>query len=327
LRYLFIMILMFLTLNAKDDYVLGEGFQVSSLPFYIGGYFSLDYERDDDSKRYRLDDIAILGYGNYKNFFYMAEFEYKEFYVKTIQNDNTLVSKNRKIYTERLYFDYDFDENYKVRFGKYNSPIGFWNLLPINILRETTSSPMSSSILFPKFTTGLDLVYTSYDSAELKVNMLIQNNNDIDVGYNNYEIDKHYGFGLSYEKDEYTLKVNAGYFHDRKLFYDNLYYLLVSAKYESQKYQILTELGTQRTLDKITTNYAGYIQGLYRFSQEHLGVIRLESYDDKVSSKNENFAVLGYTYRPTYPVAIKSEYQIHSKSDENKILFSVSVLF
>lgn len=329
MRVLIFVFVFVLSLHAAEEYQLGKGVQAGSLPLYIGGYFSLDYKHTDEIDRYRVDDVAILGYGDYEKFSYLVELEFKEMYVQTHENGVKTTTRDNKMYTERVYVDYNLNENYMFRVGKYNSSIGFWNMLPINVLRETTSSPMSTYILFPKFTTGLGGSYISYGEGEIKVDFMLQHNNDISYKYNNYRVDEHYGFGVSYEKDYFSIKLNGGYFHNISDYalYNDLYYLLASAKYESDKYQILAEIGSQKSKDCYTTDYAGYIQGLYKFTEQHLGVARVESYDDNVNQIAEEILVIGYTYRPLYPIAIKSEYQFHSKSELNQFLFSFSVLF
>lgn len=320
---------MLTSLQAQKDYQLGEGYQVEELPLYIGGYISLDYKSADKEDRYRINDVAILAYGNHSNFSYVAEVESKEFYVKRYSADADNTTYNNRLYIERLYADYNINENYLFRVGKYNSPIGFWNLHPINVLRETTSSPKSSFIIYPKYTTGLSASYLSYGTGELKIDYMLQNNEDLDHEYNNYEINKHYGVGLTYEEDDYALKINGGHFHrvNDDVLEDEIYYLLLSAKYETDKYQVLSEFGRQRSKDKVTTNYAGYVQGVYRYTQQHIGILRVEAYDDNVNNIAEELMILGYTYRPLYPIAIKYEYQLHSKNKLDQILLSLSVLF
>ncbi len=324
--------LLVISLYSDEEYELGEGIQISSspLPLYLGGYFSVDYRSMDDSDRYRIDDIALLGYGAYKKFSYIAEVEFKEFYVQNNMDNDTTITRDQHLYIERVYADYTFNENYLLRVGKFNSSIGYWNLLPINVLRETTSSPVSTKIIFPKYTTGVGISHTSYTENEIKIDLMIQNNSDVDDEYNNYKIDRHYGLGASYEKDDLTYKVNIGFFHkiiDHSIYPDNLYYLLLSAKYEKDNYQFLAEMGSQKSYYKFTTNYAGYIQGIYRFSEKNIGIIRLESYDDVARDNSDQIAIFGYTYRPAYPVALKGEYQLHSSSEKNQFLFSFSVLF
>lgn len=320
-----VLIFLFTFAHAQSEYELGKGVRVASLPLYVGGYFSLDYKYMDDESRYRVDDVAVLAYGGYDKFSYMAELEFKELYVESEHESK----ENTHLYVERLYLDYNLNESTLLRMGKYNSPIGFWNMLPINVLRETSSSPMSTYLVFPKFTTGVNGSYTSYSEGELKIDLMLQYNEDIDDDYNNYELDEHYGFGISYEKDEYAFKLNGGSFHNISDDVEplNLYYALVSLKYEDEKYQLLSELGSQKSSSMVTTKYAGYIQCLYRFTEQHIGILRLESYDDMVHDVNDKMAIVGYTYRPSYPIAIKSEYQFHSLEEENQFLFSISVLF
>lgn len=329
MQKLFFILLLLLKLSANDEYKLGEGFQVASLPIYVGGYFSLDYIKQENKEQYTIDDIAILSYGNYNKFSYMLELENKELYSYIIEDGDSFTQKNKKIFLERVYIDYSYNENYMFRFGKFNSPIGYWNLLPINVLRDTTSSPQSVSILFPVFTSGINLEYSSFKDSEIQIDIIMQENEGIDDRYNNYHINRHYGLGLNYAKDDYSFKFNGGYFHlheDNKLDADS-YYILLSAKYETDSYKLLSEFGSSYGEDDFISKYAGYIQASYNFLEKHMAVLRVESYEDTQHDIKDTMALLGYTYRPLYPVALKAEYQIHSLHDENKFLCSLSVLF
>ena len=324
-RFLGIFIIFF-ALHAHAEYELGNGIQVGSLPLYLGGYFSLNYENRADVKKYSIDDLSMLGYGTYEKFSYMAEFEFHVLYSETSVGDISTIKRDTQLHTERVYFDYSYNENYTLRVGRYNSSIGIWNLLPINVLRQTTSNPKTQN-LFPNFTTGADLTYASFDDNELKINLMLENNKDIDPTYDNYNIDKLYGLGVSYEKDEYSLKVNTGYFHTTNSFDSNLYYFLISGKYDTEMYEFSSEIGRQESKNKTTIPYTAYIQGLYRFTPKHTAILRLETYDDKLKDKTDSFSVIGYSYRPSYPIALKSEYQFHTLNKDNQFLFSISVLF
>jgi len=354
-KKIFLLICLSLSLRA-EEYSLGEGVQVGSLPLYLGGYFSLDYQSKKNTERYRVDDIAFIGYGNYEKFSYLAEFEFKEFYVQTQSQNNTFVTQDTTLHAERVYIDYTFNENFIGCVGKYSSPIGFWNMLPVNVLRETTSSPFTSSIIFPQFTTGLSASYNSYGENDLKIDLLVQKNQDLDAGYNNYEINEHYGIGITYTKENLSLKFNAGVFNlvhynlnndneendwdeDEENDDDNddddrselekpqRYYALASLKYDHDNFQIMSELGTQASRKEFTTEYAGYIQGLYRFSDKHSVILRGESYKENVLDTTDDIAIVGYTYRPMYPIAIKTEYQFHSQSQNDNFLVSFSMMF
>ncbi len=313
----------------QNEYKLGEGIQVGSLPFYLGGYFSLDYKHTDTIDRYRIDELSMMGYGSYKKFSYLAEFEFEDFYVQTRTQDTSSITQDTKLNIERLYVDYTLDENsdekYIFRIGKYNSPIGFWNLLPIDVLRDTTSNPITSSIIFPRYTTGIGATYNSYGDANFQINLLAQRSPNLDASNTKNEIDEHYGVGVTYSKENLSLKVNAGVFN---LIHDNLrYYALVSARYDGDNFQLMSELGTQASQTEFTTEYAGYIQGKYSFTNEHSVILRTESYKENVRDTSDNIAIIGYDYRPIYPISIKTEYQFHSQSKNDNFQLSFSMMF
>ncbi len=333
----FIILILFITIlfaedtitNQEQSYQLGNGMQVGELPLYVGGYFSLDYRYKDGENRYRIDDIAFLAYGGYEKISYMAELEYKEFYTLSEKDDAYTTQKDTRLHTERLYGDYNFNENYMLRLGKFNSQIGFWNLLPINVLRDTSSNPYTTDIIFPRFTTGLYAAYNSYNNAEIQIDLTIQHNEDLDPSYNNYTMDEHHSLGTTYTQENISLKASIGMF-DKYTSTNTtqvLYYALVSLKYETEKFQFMSELGSQKSTQEYTTPYAFFAQGVYHLNQEHAGIIRLESYEDKVQNTQDNIAIFGYTYRPLYPIAFKTEYQFHKLQNENQFLFSWSVLF
>lgn len=111
MRNLLILFLIFFSLKANDIYTLGEGVQMNSLPVYVGAYFSVDYQDTESSQIYRIDDLALLVYGNNDKLSYMAEVEYKELYTKTYTASSTLSTQNNHIYIERLYLEYNYNEN------------------------------------------------------------------------------------------------------------------------------------------------------------------------------------------------------------------------
>ena len=315
-------------LYPESGYTLGKGLQIGSLPVYVGGYFSIDYRNRDDEQRYRIDDIALLSYGGNDTLSYMLELEYKEFYVQTRDARNTTVARDTHLYIERLYLDYNINEHYRLRVGKYNSPIGFWNLMHINVLRETTSNPVASHILYPMFTTGANLTYSTFYNVAWQADLIVQHGKAIDNGYNNYAMNRHAGVGVTYGDEDFTCKISGGYFRKTKRYNNrDIYYALIAAKYETDTYVLQTELGSQRSGSETTVPYAGYLQGAYSLTQRHIGIVRFEAYRNNTLDESDRFIVLGYTYRPLYPVALKSEYQWHTRYRGNQFLLSVSVLF
>jgi len=318
-------------LKAEDPkYKLGQGVQLGTLPLYLGGYFSLLYRDTFDNERlFELENVALMLYGEKENFSYMLELEAENVYSEVFQNEDADVV-NEHFHIERLYLEYAFNESYALRAGKFNSPVGLWNQIPINVLRDTSSNPMHSRMLFPQFTSGLDVKYTANTENEMSVDILLQENEDFDnliskEIYNNFETDRHYGIGLSLTEHAVSYHLNAGVF--RTVTADEYYYLSAAFLYDMGDLRLQAEVGTQFDQDKNTIPYVGYIQGRYTFEEKHEAIVRLESYDDRSTEAKDTFAVLGYTYRPLYPIALKGEYQWHTLHDEDRVMFSLSILF
>ena len=329
-KIIIVLTFLFSLLSAEEEYELGNGAQVESFPLYLGGYFSVDYSSMESEERYRLNNLALMAYGGMGNFSYMAEFEYKNLYVETrYANDLVVTQEDRVVHLERLYLDYNYNDVFMLRVGKFNSPIGFWNLLPVNALRQTTSNPVSANIVFPRFTTGANVSFVEYSESEIRIDVMIQNDEDADDEYNNYEIDEHYGLNVLYEKENFALKANAGYFHKIETYGgpETFSYWLLSAKYETDDYQLMGEVGYQESEEGVTTPYAGYLQALYRITEKHVPSVRYESYEDRLKNVSDEITTFAYTYRPEYPIAIKTEYQDHSLDAFDKVIFSLSVIF
>jgi len=319
-------------LPAEDNsYQLGHGMKLGTLPLYVGGYFSLEYEDlSHGGRSLKLDDISVMLYGEHENIAYMMEFEANDIYTESFGGPEASEAVNDHFHIERFYLDYTFNDNYTIRAGKYNSPIGLWNLIPINVLRDTTSNPVISTELFPQFTSGVDVKYSSNDLSMLTIDVMMQENEDLDALisdeiYNNFDVDRHYGIGISGQNDALDYRVNAGYF--RLVTGEQYYYLSGAVHYAYENLVIQTELGTQFDDDGTLIPYVGYVQGLYTIKDRHEAIVRVESYDNRKTDSQDTFAVFAYTYRPLYPIAIKGEYQWHSLHEDNQFLLSLSVLF
>ncbi|BAF72021.1 hypothetical protein [Sulfurovum sp. NBC37-1] len=318
--------------SQESGYKLGHGIKVGDLPLYMGGYFSLEYEdlSHTAGRSLKLDDISVMLYGEHENIAYMMEFEASDIYTESFGGPEASEEVNDHFHIERMYLDYTFNEHTMARMGKFNSPIGLWNLISINVLRDTTSNPVISEILFPRFTTGVELKYSSNNDSMLTVDVLVQGTEDMDAlisdeVYNNLDTDRHYGAGLSAEGDAWNYHLNAGYF---RLVSDKSYfYFSAAVQYFHEKFKLQGEVGTQFDDEGTTVPYVGYVQGLYTLKEGHEAIFRVESYDDRDTDRQDTFAVFAYTYRPLYSVAIKGEYQWHSFSEDNKFMLSFSMLF
>lgn len=319
-------ILLAATLQA-EPYTLGQGYRIDEM-LTIGGYFSTEFEKKNSDETATLDDVAVMAYGNLDTrLSYLAEFESVGFYHKNFSTGDE--GGDRKFHIERLYGDLWLSDAYNVRFGKQITPVGYWNKEPINVLRDSSSNPLYSSLLFPKFLTGIDINGYIPGVEGVEYHLFGQNNRDFDPGYIN--IENNHFFGLAIEKEissDWTAGGSVGDYipvaGDQRTRYAQ-----VNAKYDDTIWQVMAEGIVAKSNYTNTSDYtvAGYVQGLYRYSPEHAVFGRAEHFSDRYTNYEDNIAVVGYSYRPLYPVSLKGEYQWHSLEHENRVLISFSVLF
>lgn len=325
---LILLVFALLSINAYGDaYEFGEGVNIPNTPIYIGGYATLDYvQRADDYKRFRVDELGLMAYGGHERFSFMAALEMKESYVHEwdLQEE---ISTTDKVSVERLYIDYEVSDAIKIRAGKFNTPAGYWNMEPINILRDTSSVPYSTYLLYPRYTTGLEFHYADSFSSNTEYAMIVQETQGLDDYYNNIEVDRHYLAGVEhFFSDAFKMKANVGYF---ETYNDEPYlYTLLALSYESENFDILSELGNRRDSKTYTVPYSFYLQGTWHINEANGLVARFETYAiDEGAQRDENINVLGYVYRPDFPFTFKIEYRDHSYRNENQIRSSVSLMF
>jgi len=327
LRFLSLFSLTLLSLVHAADYELGHGVRINDA-INVGGYFSAELESNQHNDTFTLDDVAVLAYGDINPMIsYLAEFESIGFYHKNF-TDGTK-DENHKFHIERLYGDLWMSDDFNIRFGKQITPIGYWNMEPINVLRDTTSSPLYSKFLFPKFLTGIDINGYVPQTQGLKYHLFAQNNHDMDEEYINIPNTHFFGFALDQEISmdwntggsigEYIAKTGQ-----------RTRFIQGNFKYDDTRWQVLTEALVAKSeygdrQDDYT--YSGYTQTMYRYTPEHALIGRYEYYNDHHTDYEDHILTLGYSYRPLYPISLKGEYQWHSQNDENRALFSLSVLF
>lgn len=328
MKLLLLFAILFFSSLYAEDYKIGRGLTLND-KLHVGGYISADYESSNAKKQFRLDDVAVLGYGRIlPELSYLAELEATPFYQKNYTTGSE--SSNQRFYYERIYADYAYSEMFNFRVGKQISPIGYWNLEPINVLRDTSSDPLYSYEMFPKFLTGLDIYGYLNESASVKYHLFMQKNNNLDDDTLNYKADQFFAFSIEHEiTSKFSYGGCAGNFITKDKKHTN--FIQVDGKYDLYPFVVQMEAAyndnDDTQADKKTYKNAGYLQGLYHINMKHAVIGRYEYFHDSSNSQTNNIAVLGYSYRPIYPVSLKGELQYNSDERLNKFIISFSVLF
>ena len=310
----------------ETDYQLGRGYRVNDA-LTVGGYFSAEYEKAENEEKLVVDDLAILVYGHISSFSYLLELESVNFYVSDLEADSE--EWNAAPAIERAYLDYNASDKFSIRFGKQITPIGYWNLQPINVLRDTTSNPSLTRRMFPKFLTGVDLHGYAPFGDDVTYHVYFQVTEDLDDEYINIPIDQH--FGSSLEKrfaSGWSVGGSVGGFEETTDI--STQYAQLNAKRDFGKLRIQAEAiyaSHDVTAKSKDNSAAAYLQSEYHFNPKHTIVSRVEYFRDQRTNERDVVGILGYSYRPQFPVSLKAEYQWHSDSADDQFVASFSVLF
>jgi len=320
MKFFLSFLLVFVSLKA-DSYKIGQGFKLDDT-LHIGGYFSTDYTVSDSVRQYRLDDVALIAYGRLSSpLSYLIELEAAPYYVKDYKLDTT--TSDKEFHYERAYLNYNYSEMINIRIGKQITPIGYWNLEPINVLRDTSSNPIYSHTMFPKLLTGIDIFGYLDPENSLKYHIFMQNNKDLDEEYINIPNDHFFGISLGYDV---TPQINIGGSLGRytvKYEERDVDFIQLNAKYDNDPLILQTEWAYNTNNDQLS----GYLQALYNFDMHHAIIGRYEYYNVNEIESAGHMAIIGYSFRPIYAVSLKAEYQMNSDSSLSKSIISFSVLF
>lgn len=328
MKKLKIIIILFLLIHSEvinaEGYEFGTGWQVAESPITVGGYISTVVESNKHSRFATIDDAALLLYGEYDRFNFMAEFEVNDLYQKELIHDHH-ERTDTSFHTERLYGDYFYGNNERVRLGKFNSDIGFWNQVPINVLRDTTSSPRLVNDFFPKLTTGIQYESSQSNSFTNRISLTLQTTHGLDIVYNNMDIDRHYGFTCDVGDQRALLRFGGGYFRYEPV--REAFYITTSFKLTQKEWDLLIESALRHEEKEEDFFYDVYAQGVWHFQPKNDFILRTEIEKVPLSGVRDNSVTVGYTYRPYHNVALKGEFEGHHDSMLNRVLFSLSVLF
>ncbi len=329
MKVLLYMTLFFTLFLRADDYEMGHGLKLDEA-LNLGAYFSTDYTASEEQDRFRIDDVALLAYGAlYPKLSYMVEFEAAPLHTHDLRANNS--ETDLKFHYERMYLDYGYSEMFNFRLGKQITPIGYWNLEPINVLRDTSSSPLYSTLMFPKLLSGLDLYGHLDEDNRFEYHLFGQFNDDIDEDYINIKNDHFLGAVLNYEySDAIDFGGSLGEYRTKEED-TRVQFAQMNAKYDAYPFVVQTEMAynalENKKLNSKSYQFSGYAQGMYSFSLKHAVIGRYEYFDDERVSQINHIGVVGYSYRPIYSISLKAECQVNSDAHLNKSILSFSVLF
>lgn len=291
------------------DYRLGRGYALGSTGIRLGGYASAAVDAPRHGPwQFDVSDLSL--------FVTWEDGEHWRFFSETEVGDALTAGEHQGLGTgeahfelERLYVERLFTDALSLRFGKFLTPIGRWNLVHANPLVWTTNRPVATRQLFSKHASGLmlhgkalvaerDFDYAVYATAD-----------SLDPYRSENPFENAYGGHLLYAATE-TLELGLSYANFALNERPSRYHLAGAEAFWSYcKFEASAEWvfrsGGARDL------WQGYVQGVAPLLAGWYAVARYE-YFQQESAPDGQVGVLGLAFRPVPPLVWKVEYQVGS---------------
>ena len=341
------------------DYQFGRGIKFKNCPLRFGGYFAVKYENtSQDEYEFNIEDAALLIYGDLtqKTRFFL-EIGAKELYVKKKEiedeedeNENedededkdedkkTFIKEEKELNIkpkiERLYFDYLYSDYLKIRIGQFITPIGLWNPVHIPPLKWTLIDPVTATKFFPRLTTGIKFFgLLPFQNETWEYSLFIQKTKNINETHNNLKTDDFIGGEIKKYFESVSVGLALGKFKDKQIKKD-LNFVGLNFDFTCTRLEVMAEYMHGKEKDTNIDNNdrsSYYLQGVYRVFSKNYLILRKEYFKEVYNKNKINAYLIGWNYRPLYPISLKLELQWKKdsvkKESEREFATSFSILF
>jgi hypothetical protein len=136
------------------SYQAGRGLRVGDTGLVLGGFATAEVERlEGGESSGGVDGVNFLAFIDPLPYLHLfTELEVEQ--LAELENGRKGVRSAPKLEINRLYLDFGASDALNVRFGKFLTPIGRWNVTRIEPLLWTTSEPLIVEEVFDETATG-----------------------------------------------------------------------------------------------------------------------------------------------------------------------------
>lgn len=321
--------------DSMPTYQWGRGLTVPQFNLIFGGYANITYKHLEQNRNsLTFDDLSLfITWTPHDRLHFFTEIELEDF----ISTDG-IAKSNQTFVLERLYLDFLVNESTFLRFGKFLTPVGIWNVIHASPLVWTTTRPLvTESSMFDPHVTGL-MISKNYLFSDqyLEIALYLDDSKDLDPLPAADEFENAFGGRINYQLSDH-FQVGASYLGFKKRAYssDSRNHLFgLDAYWKRNHFELQMEFA-YRHADDVQGNETGlYLQGVAPLSHNFFAVGRYEfldgthRVDNVMTDSTINLGVAGFAWRPFTPLVFKAEYRFGS--DDNSIApngFFTSVAF
>jgi len=316
------------------EYVAGRGLRVGS-GLTIGGFTTLELDDDEaEPGSIELDSVNFLVlFEPIDALRFFAELEVGNLLRYEFGAD---VDSNPEVNTERLYLDLSRGDSLNVRLGKFQTPVGRWNLVPAEPFVWTASDPVLVERAFDEHQTGGALFGSFYPGSHtLSYWLYGQFVDPLDPDPDAENADRSVGGRLEFGEPLGDWSVGTSLLlSERKDDWNTLGGLDAVARIGPL--ELTTEFAAVSNGIPERSLWGIYLQGVYdlgsvsRSLRDFYFVARYEHLDPRGTSEDANLWDLGITWIPVDYLNVKAGYRLSDRQTEDVrdgLTASLSVLF
>ncbi len=318
------------------EYVAGRGLKLGRTRFTIGGFTTLEIDREEGQPGvFELDGINFLVLWEPLDFFRgFAEIELGKLF--TMETNSDHVESDPEVEIERLFADLSRSDALNLRVGKFQTPVGRWNLVPAEPFVWTATEPIQVETAFDEHQTGGAFFGSVYPSSNnLSYWLYGQFIDPLDPSDDPDPTDRSVGGRLEYTDSLGKWSVGSSFLaselDDTWSYLGGLDAFLRVGPLELQSEFVLQDGDIpDRDLWGIYVQGVADLRSVSEILRGLYLVGRYEHFDPSGSKEDANIWNVGLTWLPVRFLNIKAGYQLADKETEEVrrgLFVSVSVLF
>jgi hypothetical protein len=295
----------------------------------VGGFTTVELDRPDlGPLEIELDSINLLVlFEPIPWFRAFSEIEIGDLY--RYEDGGGDVDSDPDATIERLHGDLMLDDAMNLRVGKFQTPVGRWNLVPAEPFVWTANEPIQVERAFDEFQTGGAIYGSTYPGGRtLEYWLYGQFVDPLDPEPDEHLADRGAGGRVQYGT-ELGWSVGASYLASQR---DRRWEHLggLDAKWTRDRFELQTELVYQHGRIFNRDLWGVYVQGVYEVLPHFHVVGRYEYFDERNSNQDPHVFDVGLAWIPKPWLHVKLTYRAtsHPTDDaERGLSASVSLVF
>ena len=329
------------TLQANEalspSYRWGQGYHIPAANLTLGGYFKASYSYfETTGNELALEDLSLfISWRPFSRLHLFSELELEDLF--TLDGVRPF---DEAFQVERLYADFLVSEEFTVRFGEYLTPFSRWNILHAAPLVWTSSRPIiTKGYVIPQHATGLELLYnTLLLHRDFKLSFFADDSEDLGIDSHSNPFTYAFGTRLNYQI-HHTLNIGSSYVYSKVDIGDQVdwqHTLGIDFLWQKDLYEVQLE-SFLSIRDNNNDHYGLYLQAVAPLMETLFVIGRYEymygsTNPDDVYAPEQHIqiGVMGLTWRPAAPLALKIEYRFGDHNQDiapSGFLSSIAMFF